>query len=136
MVGILVSFWDGPFSGAMLVSGPILPFRLLWNHFSVRWTLKRSSTNCKYIFPWNTGGKPTDELLNIKPTKVASTQHGPYRSPKLAWTLIFGGSIVQFYIPSRKLTYPTWGKGKSSTRKRYMDYMGGYTVYGTVLRRG
>jgi len=38
MIGIQVSFSDGPFSGAMLVSGRVHPVRILANLTIVSWT--------------------------------------------------------------------------------------------------
>ena len=54
MVGILVSFWDGPFSGAMLVSGSVVALdgndmKSIAHQVATTKSMKRHCANIKYF---------------------------------------------------------------------------------------
>ena len=78
-------------------------------------------------FFWGSSGFSTLKLLHLssrspKPTRCRCRSHLPYlRLPSHHQDLRPWGKTVKYgekkqTLPSRELTYPTWGKGKSSSK--------------------
>ena len=124
-----------------------------WN-----WYLHLRLTTHQHIFRTTTNGPETLPISSMQPISLngkciykslITICDDPHRSRYLRTSLKWmAGSTKEpsrsykylehlvIDIPSRKLAYPTWGKGKSSTQKRLAkricQFPGGYIVSGVL----
>ena len=71
MVGILVSFWDGLFSGAMLVSGSVIYLESCFNQTSLKKLLFFGASKNEFrkntTWPWRLKTAQSSEMIGIFP---------------------------------------------------------------------
>ena len=78
---------------------------------------------CYVTLPESRLVPPRDTFTPLRFWRVGSLDAGGCESSG-----IHGCIYIYIYIPSRKLTYPTWGKGKSSSKVPFYRFLWGMLV--------